>query len=72
MKIFVFKTDIKSNLEISILASALKSLRGIVRWSVDMHDVDRVLKIVTVDDARESDFVSFVKSQGILCETLPD
>ncbi|MEP5613473.1 MAG: hypothetical protein ABJP45_14570 [Cyclobacteriaceae bacterium] len=72
MKIFVFKTDIKSHLEISILASALRGLRGIVRWSVDMHDVDRVLKIVTLDDARESELVSFVKSQGVSCESLPD
>lgn len=72
MKIFVFKTDIKSNLEISILAAALKNIRGIIRWSVDMHDIDRVLKIVTLDDSRESDFIKYVKSQGIYCESLPD
>ncbi|MEP1093881.1 MAG: hypothetical protein ABJG78_02160 [Cyclobacteriaceae bacterium] len=72
MKIFVFKTDIKSNLEVSILARALRDLRGIVRWSVDMQDVDRVLKIVTLEDSRESDFVSFVRSHGIFCESLPD
>jgi len=72
MKIFVFKTDIKSHLEVSILAAALKNLSGIVRWSVDMHDVDRVLKVVTLDDQRESDFVSFVRSQGIFCDALPD
>ncbi|MEQ9403943.1 MAG: hypothetical protein RIM99_10175 [Cyclobacteriaceae bacterium] len=72
MKIFVFKTDIKSHLEMSILATAFKDLRNIIRWTVDMHDIDRVLKIVALDDANEKDLLSFVKSQGIFCEELPD
>lgn len=72
MKILVFKTDVKSHLELSILATAINSLRGIVRWSVDMHDSDRVLKVVAMGEPNESEFMKFVKSQGILCEELPD
>lgn len=72
MKILVFKTDVSSHLELSILATAINGLKGIVRWSVDMHDADRVLKIVAMGEPRESDFIQFVKSQGILCEELPD
>ncbi len=72
MRIFVFKTDIRSQLEMTVLASLFKNLTGIVRWSVDMQDVDRVLKIVTFEDYSEKEFTHLIRSRGILCEDLPD
>ena len=72
MKIFVFKTNIDSHLEMSILASVFMNLKGIIRWSVDMHDVDRVLKIVTLEDCCEIEFMRLIRSRGIFCEALPD
>ncbi len=72
MKIFVFKTNIDSHLEMSILASIFMNLKGIVRWSVDMQDVDRVLKVVTLEDHNEIEFIRVIRSQGISCDVLPD
>lgn len=69
MKIHVLKTDIRTKSSVKSISSFLSD-PNIERWSVDMHDADKVLKIVTREDSDEMDFIKLIRSQGFMCETL--
>lgn len=69
MKIHILKTDIRTKRNVKTLASFLTD-SSIERWSVDMHDIDKVLKIVTKEDTDEKYFIELIQSQGFFCETL--
>ena len=45
MEILVFKTDVGSRKKVSALAPYLENIKGIIRWNVDLQDVDKVLRI---------------------------
>ena len=45
MDILVFKTNLRYRKHIHQISSHLDSLQGIIRWNVDMHDKDRILRI---------------------------
>lgn len=45
MDILVFKTNLRYRKNIHHVGAYLNSLQGIIRWNVDMHDKDRVLRI---------------------------
>jgi len=45
MEVLVFKTDARSKKRVNALAQHLQSIKGIVRWNVDLQDVDKVLRI---------------------------
>ena len=66
--ILIFKTNIVSLKDKKRLAEFFK-IQGITEWSVDMDDIDCVLRIVT---ARLScnDIISQVASLGYYCEEL--
>ena len=72
MKTFIFKTNINSRYEVDEIKPLLNNQPIISRWSVDMQDVDRVLKIVTKEDTCEHVFIDLVTSRGYACEELPD
>ncbi|WP_420317070.1 hypothetical protein [Ekhidna sp.] len=72
MKLIILKTDIKTKRQLNQLKPALSQNDCIARWSIDMDDVDRVLKVETKKDAPKSEMLHFVRSQGVYCEELPD
>ncbi|RFM29850.1 hypothetical protein [Deminuibacter soli] len=47
MNILVFKTSLENRQQVKQAGSFLKQLAGIVRWNVDLHDEDYILRIVT-------------------------
>jgi hypothetical protein len=69
--ILVFKTSIRSILDIKAVEDTLAHLEGIMRWNVDSHDIDNVLRIVTTrpDPAQVIEKMCEV---GFYCEELPD
>lgn len=50
MEVLIFKTNLTRQRQ-SIVDNALAGLRGLIRWTVDYEDCDRVLRI-------ESEYVS--------------
>lgn len=72
MKVLVFKSGINSESEIEMVAKVLEENSGIHRWSVDLEDIDKILRIESVDELSEWEVVGMVKSAGIECEELPD
>ena len=47
MKILVFKTNITDKKKIRKLSPFLRTLDGIIKWNVDLHDCDKILRIKT-------------------------
>ncbi|MEP6748147.1 MAG: hypothetical protein ABJB86_10500 [Bacteroidota bacterium] len=45
MEILVFKTDVRSRKHITALAPHLEKMNGIIKWNVDLQDIDKVLRI---------------------------
>ena len=72
MKLFILKTDIKAQWQVNKLKPVFQKYEHIARWTVDMDDIDRVLKLETNVDAEQQDMIKLVQDQGIYCEELPD
>ena len=45
MTILVFKTDVRNRKKVSALAAHLQNIQGIIKWNVDLKDVDKVLRV---------------------------
>ena len=45
MDILVFKTNLEDKKHVNKARSYLKTLQGILKWNVDLHDIDKVLRI---------------------------
>lgn len=72
MKLFILKTNIRTNWQARKLGLDLKKDDRIARWAVDLEDVDKVLKVETHVESEESEMISYLKSLGISCEELPE
>lgn len=71
INVLVFKTSISSSKNIRALAPELDGHPGILRWNVDLLDIDNVLRIETKSlDAH--DIIQLVEQNGFACEELPD
>jgi len=71
MEILVFKTDVRSRKQVNALAPHLETMKGIVKWNVDLQDVDKVLR---VESASVSAGVieKNLQQAGYYCEELQD
>ncbi len=72
MEILVFKTDIVSKKKVDDLKPMFNQHYGIMNWSVDVDDIDNVLRIETTSNLREEEIIGLVQQQGFYIETLSD
>lgn len=72
MKLFILKTDIRTKRQLNTIKTVLQQSNEITRWSIDLEDIDRVLKVETEMDSQEAEMVELLRSKGINCEELPD
>ncbi|MDF2187028.1 hypothetical protein [Paraflavitalea sp. CAU 1676] len=49
MDILIFKTNLRYRKNIHHIGSHIEKLKGVIRWNVDMHDKDRILRIEAKD-----------------------
>jgi len=68
--VMVFKTNIDDSYKLGLIASALNEHSCINRWSVDMEDIDNVLRIETTDLLKKPDVISLISSFELMCEEL--
>ena len=68
IQILVFKTNLVSARDIHRI---IGETPGVIRWNVDQHDIDNVLRIETAWLSPE-DIIRVVTRAGYLCEELPD
>ncbi len=72
MNILVFKTNLQNKQEIRRAGSFLKQLSGIIRWNVDLHDEDNVLRVVTASLLSPRSVEQLLQQAGYHCQELED
>jgi hypothetical protein len=71
-KIIVLKTNI-SNIQMLLrIASALNALTGIKKWTIDIEDIDNVLRVECSDELQEKDIKKLIQLKGFTADALPD
>jgi len=73
MQILVFKTNLEDKLHIKAARKILSKIQGILYWNVDLHDIDKILRI----EASELLVVPVrveqtLRQEGYYCEELKD
>ena len=68
--IHIFKTNIKTMADAEVVKKLLNSSLGIKKFSIDLEDVDSVLRIEAHKNLNETDIMNKVTSEGFICEEL--
>jgi hypothetical protein len=71
MDIHVFKTNIAYKKDVADIRPHLEAIPEVNKWTVDLHDKDKVLRIVSHNLA-PAYIQQVVKHAGYLCEELQD
>jgi hypothetical protein len=71
LQVLVFKTNLVSAKDIHRISPVMGNATGIIKWNIDQHDVDNVLRIETAW-LLPQDIIQMVTGAGYLCEELPD
>ena len=71
MEVLIFKTNIRYKKHISAVEQHIANQPGIIKWNVDLKDVDKVLRIVALD-LHPAKIEGLVKNAGYMCEELKD
>lgn len=69
MNILVFKTNLIDEGHVEQLKPSLDLHPGIIKWNVDLHDCDKVLRIVS-PSLEAGEIESLVAGAGYQCEEL--
>ncbi|PCJ89410.1 MAG: hypothetical protein COA57_02085 [Flavobacteriales bacterium] len=72
MNLLILKTDIKTKKGVKIIKPLFNNHPFITNWSIDIEDIDNVLRVETYNDLKETDLIYMLKNRGFYCETLPD
>lgn len=71
MEILVFKTNLRHKKNAKQVMPRLNELKGIIKWNIDFHDKDKVLRIVS-NDISPRLIEHTIQDAGYVCEELPD
>lgn len=72
MKVFIFRTDIRTKRKVKSLKPLFNNHSTIANWYIDLEDKDKVLKIEALDNLQEREVIELVREQGFSCEVLND
>lgn len=72
MKLLIFKTNIENRLKAKRVSSIFAYSPKIFDWSIDLEDIDKVLRIEADDQSSEREIIEMLATCGLQCETLPD
>ena len=70
MKVLVFQTNIDSQHHIEAISPLFNNHQGIIDWSVDTEDIDKVLRVEANEHLDESDIINLMSAQGFYCDDL--
>ena len=72
MNVIVLGTNISNRQKMKKIHPILSSAPTIFKWSVDMEDVDKVLRVETATKVSENHIIGLLKSVGLTGRQLPD
>lgn len=70
-KVLVFKSNLVADEDLDTVKSLMDDHPDIIRWNVDRHDKDNVLRIET-SSLQARDIKDLIVDAGFFCEELPD
>lgn len=70
MNLFIFRTDIKTKKKVESIKPFLNSHSNIIKWSIDLEDIDNVLKVKFTENLSEHELISAIKTRGFYCDVL--
>lgn len=71
MDVLVFKTNLLRKKDVKVLTPLFKSSDEIVRWNVDLKDIDKILRVEATCRLSQ-EIQDLVKKAGFNCEELID
>ncbi len=71
MQVLIFKTNIRYKKHINALEQHIANQPGILKWNIDLKDVDKILRIET-RDLQPKKIEGLVKKAGYMCAELKD
>lgn len=72
MELLIFKTDIKTKKKMNIIQPVFNQVSLIRDWTIDIEDIDNVLRIEGENGLTEEKIIELINTCGFNCETLPD
>jgi len=69
--VLVFKTNIKYKKQISAVGRHINAEPQVIKWNVDLHDIDKVLRIESLD-LQPAIIENLVQKAGYYCKELED
>ncbi|MDP2540113.1 MULTISPECIES: methyltransferase type 11 [Tenacibaculum] len=72
MKLFIYGTDIDTKKKEESIRQLFNQDNNIINVSIDLEDVDNVLRIEATDITTEADIINKVKEKGFNCMELAD
>lgn len=70
MNILVFKTNIDNTEKLASVNNSFSGIPKIYLWSVDMEDIDNVLRVETSGDIAESNIIDLLNEINVYCQDL--
>ncbi|WP_420551410.1 hypothetical protein [Tenacibaculum aiptasiae] len=72
MEPLIFQTNIDSEKKVQSLEPILNKHPDIFKWSIDIEDIDNVLRIEGSENLLEKNIIDLIKSQNFQIEILSD
>ena len=70
MGVLVFKTNLRYKKQVSALSAQMSNVPGIVRWNVDLDDIDKILRIEAWEACCARKVEDAMVQAGYFCEEL--
>lgn len=70
MHISIFSTSISTEEYLNVAARILNAIPGIRKWTVDLEDSDRVLRVIAYNVAPKT-IEEHLQRAGYICQELP-
>lgn len=72
MDLLIFKTNIKTKKKVKSLRAIFNKIPAVSDWSIDLEDIDKVLRIESTGHLAEKEVINQVNFLGFQCELLMD
>ena len=72
MELLIFETNITSKKKLQSLGPVFNNHSDILKWSVDLEDIDKVLRIEATPNLSEEKVMDLIRIHGFYIKPLPD
>lgn len=70
MNLLIFKTNIETEEKVVTIKPFLNNHSNIIKWSIDLEDIDNVLRVKSTKSLSENDLINAIRIKGFYCDIL--